>query len=68
MVIPLTLELNTAPGCQPSIFVRHAPDSPWVESRMDVLVAAVSVVAKQFLPIVSEAPTPAYQRWPIPFT
>ncbi len=49
------------------MFVRHALDSPWVESRMDVLVVSVSVMDGRFLPIVCEVPTLATQKWPIPF-
>ncbi len=56
MTIPHTLELNAALAWQSLIFVHHALDSPWVESRMDVLVVAVSIVVKTFLPIVRRVP------------
>ena len=50
------------------MFVRHALDFPWVESRMDVLVVTVSVVDGRFLPTVCEVPTLVAQEWSIPFT
>ncbi len=68
MAIPLTLKLDAVPEGQLTMFVRHALDSPWVESRMDVLAAAVSVVDGHFLPIVCEAPILVTQKWPTPFT
>ena len=30
LTIPLTLELDAVPGCRPTMFVRHALDSPWM--------------------------------------
>ncbi len=68
MAIPHTLELDTAPGWQSPTFVRHALDSPWVESRVDVLVVAVSIVVKHFLPIVCRVPPLATWKWPMPST
>ena len=53
------MELNTAPRWQPPIFVRHALDSPWVESRMDVLVVAVPIMVGHFQPVICEDPSPA---------
>ncbi len=47
------------------VTVEHTPH---FESRMDVLVVAVSVVAGHFLPIAGEMPTLVTQNWPIPFT
>ncbi len=66
--MPRTLELDIAPGRRTPIFVRHALDSPWVESRMDVLVDAVPIVVGHFLPIACEVPPLAAQKWPIPST
>ncbi len=40
-------------------FVRHALDSPWVESRVDVLVVVVSIVVGQFRLVICEVPAPA---------
>ncbi len=68
LTIPLTLKLGGASGCQPPIFVRHALDCPRVESRVDVLVVAASIVVGHFRPIVCEVPTLATQKWPIPIT
>ena len=34
--------------------MRHALDSPWVESRMDVLVVVVSIMVRHILPIICE--------------
>ncbi len=68
MAIPLILELNADPGCQPPIFVRHALDLLWVEPRIDVLVDAVSVVVERFLPSVCRVRTFATQKGPTPFT
>ncbi len=59
MTIPHIMELSTAPRLQPPIFVRHALDSPWVESRMDVLVAAVPVMVGYFQPVICEDSSPA---------
>ena len=64
--IPHILKLEGAPGCQPPVFVRHALDSPWVESRVDVLVVTASVLVEHLLPIVCEVPTLTIQKWPIP--
>ena len=50
------------------MFVRHALDSPWAESRVDVLAVAVSIVVKHFLLIVCRVSASATQDWPIPFT
>ena len=50
------------------MFVRHALDPPWVESSMDVLVVAVPIMVRHFLPIACEAPPLAAQKWPIPPT
>ena len=45
------------------MFVRHALRSPWVESRMDVLAVAISVVEGRFLPIVCEVLTLVTQTY-----
>ncbi len=66
MTIPHALELDTAPEGQFPNFVRYALASPWVESRMDVLVAAVSIVVKHFLLIACRVPTLVNRKYPIP--
>ena len=52
MTIPHTLELDTATEWQSPVFVRYALDSPWVGSRMDMLVVAVPIEVKHFLQVV----------------
>ncbi len=68
LTIPRILKLDGAPGCQPPVVVRHALDSPRVESRVDVLAVAASVVVENFLPVVCDLPTLTIQKWPIPCT
>ncbi len=57
--IPLTLKMDGVPTCQVLTFVRHALDSPWVESRVDVLTIAVPIVVGHFRPTICEHPPPA---------
>ena len=67
LTIPLTLDIDSVPGCQPPIFVRHALNALWVELRVDVLVVAVSIVVGYFQPIACEVQTLSVYKWPIPF-
>ncbi len=52
--------MDGIPTCQVLAFVRHALDSPWVESRVDVLAVTVSIVVRHFRPVICELPKVAY--------
>ncbi len=56
LTIPLTLKTDDRPTSKVLAFVRHALDSPWVESRVDVLTTAVSIEAGYFRPVICEDP------------
>ena len=61
---PLTLKFDLAPGCQPPIFVRHALDSPWVESRVDGLAVAVSSLVGHFQLSITDPQLPGSGLYP----
>ncbi len=59
LTIPRISKTNSASRHYSPTFVRHAVDSPRVESRLDVLGVAASAVVEHFQPVNQEPPISA---------